>query len=46
MGYVNSCMESLAVIFNGINTVVSCTYILLEDNDNIYKRSTTTQQGK
>ena len=39
-------MESHVVVCNGINTVVSCTYMLLEDNNEVCKRSTTTQHDQ
>ena len=39
-------MESHVVIHNGIDTVVSHKYILLEDNNEVCKRSTTTQHDQ
>ena len=43
---MSSHIESHVVICNGINTVVSCTYILLEDNDEVCNRITTTQHNQ
>ena len=37
-----SCMELHVVIHIAIDTVVSCTYILSEDKNEVCKRSTTT----
>ena len=39
-------MESHVVIHNGIDTVASHTYVWLEDNNKVCKRSTTIQHDQ